>query len=166
MLTITPLSFPFISIAPHSPRYQCGNGDFLRANFAVGSNAVIVPFTKVLSGGQIACSTTDFFTFTNLPADENAVPVSPTDVNIDFYSKCNYANNAAVISIVLETHDIPRNPASVIPPTTWMDRYVGERMLYPLAPQDRPVTLASRVSFFCSIDACFFQSPIAILAYT
>jgi hypothetical protein len=105
----------------------------------VGAASVEVILRIVRSGYEPSCLLSDFFTLAGTSDS------TPTSVSVFYYSTANWelGSNARLDSMVIETHDIvPVADA----PTVWSNRFVGERLLFPLSMDTPPVTLASAVS--------------------
>jgi hypothetical protein len=91
----------------------------------------------IASGGGNACTYSDLYQFGN--GSDAVIPKDHAKVNVRFLSNAAYNNRAALYYLAIEAFDYPIAP--VDRPTVLADRFVGERLLFPLTPQDLPLAM-------------------------
>jgi hypothetical protein len=130
------LSIPAHSLLAYTLQFvkQSGQPDHLEVFFDV-PGAPTFSLAPIASGGDYACTYTDFFQFGS--GSESEIPLNHANVYVRFVSAAAYNNHAALYYLAIEAHDFPISPTA--PPTVLAQRFVGERLLFPLTTADGPL---------------------------
>jgi hypothetical protein len=124
--------------------FQSGQPDHLEVRFNVRGTPIFTLPTIASGEGPHACLYTDFLQFGSGTAADS--PEVHGNVDVRFVSAAAYNNHAALYFFAIETHDFPQVPVPVQTPVA--QRFVGERLLFPLSPQDYPPFVISVSTFF------------------